>query len=65
MKNLKIRGKLLVVSGVILACVAIMVVGVRVALGSVVKHFDELYSKVVQTEEIVLYVRAGFSCINQ
>ena len=59
MKNLKIRGKLLVVSGVILACVAIMVVGVRVALGSVVKHFDELYSKVVQTEEITaLYDKA-------
>lgn len=59
MKNLKIRDKFLVVSGVILACLAIMVVGVRLTLGSVVKHFDELYSKVVQTEEItVLYDKA-------
>ena len=59
MKNLSIRNKLLVVCGIIHACVAVMVIGVRVTLGSVVKHFDELYSKVVQTEEITaLYDKA-------
>ncbi len=59
MKNLKIRGKLLVVSGIILTCVIAMVVGVRIALGAVIEHFDELYSKVPQTEEITaLYEKA-------
>ncbi|MBQ3160968.1 MAG: HAMP domain-containing protein [Oscillospiraceae bacterium] len=52
MKNLKIRNKLLVVSGIIFVCVIAMVVGVRVALGIVVKNIDQLYANITPTEEL-------------
>lgn len=52
MKNLKIRNKLLVVSGIIIACVVAMLIGVRIALGIVVENVNTLYASVTQTEEL-------------
>ena len=52
MRNLKIRNKLLVVSGIIIACVVAMLIGVRVALGVVVENVNTLYASVTQTEEL-------------
>ena len=52
MKNLKIRGKLLVVSGIIFVCVIAMLVGVRLALGTVIKNVNVLYESVTKTDEL-------------
>ena len=52
MRNLKIRNKLLVVSGIIFVCVIAMFIGVRAALGIVVKNVNALYESAVKTDEL-------------
>ncbi|MBQ7980269.1 MAG: methyl-accepting chemotaxis protein, partial [Oscillospiraceae bacterium] len=52
MKNMKIRGKLMTVGIVILVGVFTMIIAVRIALGKIIEHLEELYAQVVQTEEI-------------
>ena len=52
MKNLKIRNKLLVVSGIVLVCVIAMLIGVRVSLGIVVENVNKIYESAAKTDEI-------------